>query len=72
MYGQQLTGRGWLTIEANALGHGLLINPINSTGYYLIIILLLIYYMCRFSEICQYEFDFNLFLKKLIVSVWLW
>ena len=34
--------------------HALLINPINPTGYHLIIILLLIYYMCRFSEICLY------------------
>ena len=36
-------------------------NPINPTGYHLIIILLLIYYMCRLIEMCLYIFDFNLF-----------
>ena len=44
----------WRGVTDNwANAHTLLINPINPTGYHLIIILLLIYYMCRFSEICN-------------------
>ena len=57
-----------VTIELIPSTHARLINSINSTGYYLIIILLLIYYMCPFSDISLYIFGFNSF-SKLIVSV---